>query len=147
MKWSRGLVLLGAFAVLIGISGCAAVPSIGVADQRRPGVPEGVDIVPFMEGPAVVAYDDGSIDVVTWGSGSCPAEAASAEKDGVEFVVVFTTNSEGVCTADMAPTTHTFSAESVGSRVPETATVRFQEYDDEIVVDVIRAEERGGISP
>lgn len=147
MKRSRGLVFLGAFAVLIGLSGCTAVPSIGVADQRKPGAPEGVDIVPFTEGPAVIAYDDGSVDVVTWGSGSCPAEATSAEKDGLEFVVVFTTNSEGVCTADMAPTTHTFSAESVGSRVPETATVRFEEYDGEVVVEVIRTEERGGVSP
>lgn len=146
MTRSSGLLLIGAMGALAVLSGCSALPSIGVADERTTGQPVGVELEPYTEGPFVVAYDDGSVDVVTWGSSSCPAEATSAEQAGLEFVVVFAVHAEGPCTADSAPTTHTFTAESIGATVPKTARLLFPE-SDEIVVETIRADERKGVSP
>ncbi|MFK3679169.1 hypothetical protein ACI2IP_15700 [Microbacterium sp. NPDC090218] len=143
---SRGLIVVAVLVVVAGVSGCSALRTPGAADERRPGTPVGVDLEPYSEGPFVVAYDDGSVDVVTMGSSSCPAEATSAEQEDLEFVVAFKVEAEGPCTADSAPTTHTFTAASIGSTVPTTARLLFQ-GSDELVVEVIRAEDRKGVSP
>ncbi|KJQ52555.1 hypothetical protein [Microbacterium sp. SA39] len=145
---ARMRAIVGAISLSIVLSGCAGVPSIGVADERTGGVPEsfesataGNDEPGFLEGPIVLAYADGGVDVITWGSGSCPPRATSAAKEGTEFVVSFEHDAQGACTADMAPTTHSFTASSVGSAVPEVARISFPAYDEEHVVDVIAVED------
>lgn len=146
MNVFRGLTIIGSVALVLGLAGCS-FSSAGAADTRQTGTPIGIDIPQFAEGPLVVAYDDGSVDVVTWGSASCPAEATSAKKSDGEFVAVFESRSEGNCTADMAATTHTFSADAVGSSVPQTARVVFPEWDDDRAVEIIRADARQGVTP
>ncbi|UNK71370.1 hypothetical protein [Microbacterium sp. H1-D42] len=76
--------------------------------------------------------------VVTYGSGSCPATATAIENDGSLLVIVFEVDAAGPCTADMAPTTHSFSAEHVGEVIPDKAVVVFPEINEEHVVDIIR---------
>jgi hypothetical protein len=148
MNTSRARALVGAIALSFLLAGCGGTPSIGVADERTGGVPEsfeaataGNDELGFLEGPVVLAYSDGSVDVVTWGSGSCPPRATSAAKEGTEFLVSFEDDAQGACTADLAPTTHSFEASSVGSAVPEVARITFPAYDEEHVVDVLLIEE------
>lgn len=147
MNVRRGLIGVGGVALLVGLAACSMVPSIGVADERRPGTPAGVEIAPFTEGPVVVAYDDGGVDVVTWGSSSCPAMATSVEKKDGEFIATFETPSEGPCTADMGPTTHVFTAASIGSTVPDTSRLIFSDFDDEQTVEVTRVSVRGAVVP
>lgn len=139
----RAFSVTGVIALSFGLVGCAAGNSIGVADARTGGLPKDFDAstaaggLAFAEGPAVLAYADGSVDVITWGSGSCPPRATSATKDGTEFLVSFESASQGPCTADMAPTTHSFEAGSIGSVVPEVARISYPDFDEEHVLDVI----------
>lgn len=124
---------LVAFAAVL--TACSAA---GVADSRTPGVPSGIPVDGLDLKPAVHLQADGSIAVVTWGSSSCPSKASAFDNDGESLVVSFSTSSNGVCTADLAATTHIFSAERVGDTVPVEATVTFPEFDDTQVVEVTR---------
>lgn len=126
-------------AMLIAISGLlVSCSSTGIAESRESGVPEGLHLSEPTEGPIVVAYDDGRVDVVTQGSSSCPPTATAIEIEGDELLVSFELSKNEVCTADISPTTHTFSADSVGGDVPSKARVIFPEVDEEIEVDVRR---------
>lgn len=131
------LALPGAlFAAALALTSCASVPPI--ADNRERGVPDGVELEPLSTGPAAIVGEDGSLQVVTWGSGSCPPTATALENDGQTLEIVFATDTAGPCTADLAPTTHTFAAETVGGSVPDVVRIVFPEFDEEHLVDVIR---------
>lgn len=82
--------------------------------------------------------DDGSVDVVTLGSGSCPPTASAIEIDDDQLVVTLEPSANDVCTADISPTTHSFSADKVGGRIPDTALIVFTDFDEPVHVDVIR---------
>jgi hypothetical protein len=125
---------VAAVAVVLALASCS---SPGAAERRESGIPEGVDL-PAGEGPHVIALPDGRVQVVTFGSSSCPPTATSLSNDGNELVVSFDIAMGGNCTADINPTTHTFSADDVGSKVPEEATVRFPQLEEEVVVEVLR---------
>nr|WP_307329188.1 hypothetical protein [Microbacterium sp. SORGH_AS_1204] len=110
----------------------------GVADSRAPGVPTGIPVDGPGAEPAVHLQSDGSIAVVTWGSSSCPPTATAFDTTGESLVVSFSTSSNGVCTADLAATTHIFSADRVGDTVPLEATVSYPEFDETLVVEITR---------
>jgi len=120
------------------LTSCSPHSSPGFADSRELGVPDDLELTEFNTEPAVLAYPDRSVKVVTYGSGSCPATATALTNDGSTMVVEFDLDTTGPCTADMAPTTHTFSAEKVGDAVPDRATVSFPEFGEEHVVDVLK---------
>lgn len=124
------------FAAALALTSCATAPPI--ADGRERGVPDGVELEPFSTGPAAIAREDGSVQVVTWGSGSCPPTATAFENDGRTLEIAFATDTAGPCSADRAPTTHTFSADTVGGSVPDVVRLVFPEFGEEQLVDVIR---------
>jgi len=136
----RMRVLLAAtlLAITCVLASCASPGGPGITDSRALGVPEGVQLGGPTEGPFVVAYDDGSVDVVTQGSGSCPPTASAIEIEADLLVVTFEPSTNDVCTADIAPTTHSFSADRVGGDVPDTARIIYSSEDAPIDVDVIR---------
>ena len=122
-----------AFAAIL-----AACSDAGVADSRTPGVPTGIPVDGLDLTPAVHLQSDGSIAVVTWGSSSCPPTATAFDNDGGSLVVSFSTSSQGVCTADLAATTHIFSVDRVGDTVPHQAAVSFPELGETKVVEITR---------
>jgi hypothetical protein len=135
MRTTRILVA----ASLIAMSGLlVSCSSAGVGDKRETGIPDGLKLDEPTEGPIVIAHQDGSVDVVTQGSSSCPPTATAIEVDGDELLVTFEVSKNSVCTADIAPTTHSFAATTVGRNVPDTARLIFPEADEEVAVDVIR---------
>ncbi len=126
-------------ATLIAMSGLlASCSSTGIAESRESGLPEGLHLDEPTEGPIVVAYDDGRVDVVTQGSSSCPPTATAIEIEDDELLITFELSKNEVCTADISPATHTFSADTVGGDVPNMARVIFPEADEEVAVHVIR---------
>lgn len=130
------IAFAAAAIALVGL--LASCSSLGVADAREAGVPEGVALPAMSTDPAVIAYKDGSAKVVTFGSGSCPATATSLENDGGVLYIEFTVDAEGPCTADITATTHTFSAQKVDGAVSNDARVLFPEFDEKYDVKVIR---------
>ncbi len=135
MRTTRTFLAASLIAMTCLLASCS---SSGVADSRAQGVPDGVQLDAHAESPSVVAYDDGSVDVVTLGSGSCPPRATAIEVDDDQLVVTFEPSTNDVCTADISPTTHSFSAEKVGGEVPDTALIIFTDIDEQMEVDVIR---------
>ena len=79
-------------------------------------------------GPAAAWADDGALQLVTWGSGSCPKLPASVASDGADQVRVETTEwhppgSNG-CTSDPSPTTSTVRVpDGVDVTGPVTVTI------------------------
>ncbi|MDQ1084513.1 MULTISPECIES: hypothetical protein [Microbacterium] len=129
----------GAVSALVALAVVlTACSDDGVADSRTPGVPTGIPVDGLDLEPAVHLQSDGSIAVVTWGSSSCPPTATAFDNDGESLVVSFSASSNDVCTADLAATTHIFSADRVGDTVPLEATVSFPEFDDTQVVEITR---------
>jgi len=119
------------------LASCSSLDTPDVADERAGGVPGGWDSSFGGEELTVIAAEDGSVQVITWGSSSCAPTATSIEIDSTELVVTFEGPTSDPCSADMAPTTHTFSADTVGAVVPDIARVIFLGSDVEYVVEVI----------
>jgi ABC-type oligopeptide transport system substrate-binding subunit len=135
MRKARTFLAASLIAMTCLLASCS---SSGVADSRTQGVPDGVQLDALSESPAVVAYDDGSLDVVTLGSGSCPPRATGIEVNDDQIVVTFEPSTNDVCTADISPTTHSFSADKVGWEIPDKALIVFTDFDEPVEVDVIR---------
>ncbi|MCJ1707063.1 hypothetical protein [Microbacterium sp. VKM Ac-2923] len=133
---TRRYVAVSALAVFAAV--LTSCSDAGAADSRTPGMPTGIPATGMDFEPVVHLQSDGSVAVVTWGSSSCPATATTFDNDGDSLVVVFSTSSQGVCTADIAATTHTFSADRVGDAVPLEATISFPEFDETHVVQITR---------
>ena len=65
-----------------------------------------------------------SITVTTWGSSSCPPDATDLEL-GAEnnLTIYFESETEGACTADLAPTTHVFTLPDDAQHSPLTVRI------------------------
>jgi len=103
-------------AAMVALTGCG---SPGVALERYSGVPSWFKPTsPLDEGPAAMLDGDGNLTLVTYGSSSCPATVTGIEAQDADTVALsLDAGSAGVCTADMAPTTHVI-------RVPDAASAR-----------------------
>lgn len=138
MKLQLGRSLLLVAAVLV-MSGCAsegtppqpetAPPAMEVSDSVTPGIPEGwedrVDDDRLGEQILTGWIDEGkTFAVVTWGSSSCVPIANSIEASSdASLLVKFVPSPSEVCTADMAPATHTFTLPDTVTQRPVTLTV------------------------
>ncbi len=111
------------------LAGCAAP---GVAQSVKPGVPSGIAIEPFTEGPVAAWGESGeTFLIVTWGSSSCPAVANSVTADGEDRIsMVFKTSGGEVCTADMAPTTHEFELPPAVTGRPVTIEISYEDWPE-----------------
>lgn len=123
--------------VIVATAVLSACSSAGVADSRYKGAPPGIEYSLGSSAPVVFASGDGSVDVVTWGSSSCPATATEFTVDDHSFSVTFEQSTKSVCTADIGPTTHVFGAERLGGVIPQTAHITFADPREEYTVDVV----------
>lgn len=135
MRTARILLAASLIAMTCLLASCS---SPGIVDSRVQGVSERIKLEAHTEEPFVIAYTDGSVDVVTQGSGSCPPTASSIVIDDDKLVVTFEPSTNDVCSADISPTTHSFSADTVGGEAPDTALIVFTDFDEPVEVDVIR---------
>ncbi|WES65989.1 hypothetical protein P0L94_07920 [Microbacter sp. GSS18] len=128
-SFARAASAVAACLAVIVLAGCAANPGVGSVSR---GVPDGVTLDPFSEGPAAVWIDRGeSFAVVTLGSSSCPAMATevSASRDD-RVSVTFGPSPSTTCTADMAPTTHTFDLPAGVSGDAISVEIHFEEWPE-----------------
>ncbi|GAA4773392.1 hypothetical protein [Microbacterium gilvum] len=148
---TTGAILAATLATLTAgaLAGCAqgattaptGVPTPSpesIADEVITGGPDGVALpVETMGGPLAYAMDDGSVQIVTWGSSSCPPRATEFDNDGSIIMVVFVRSSAEVCTADYAPTTHVFGEDAVGGAVPDEASITIEDAEP-VTVEIQR---------
>lgn len=127
-------VVVMTMIVVITLASCS---SAGVADSRRAGPPPDVEVT-LSGAPAAYAPGDGSIEIVTWGSSSCPPTATSFTVRDGSASVAFTLSTGSPCTADIAATTHIFGPEKVGKTMPDTAQITFTDLSEKYDVKVIR---------
>lgn len=131
----RAAVVLAASCLL---AGCAAetptkptetAPPASVSETVAPGVPDGwedrIDQNRLGEQILTGWIEEGkTFAVVTWGSSSCVPIADSIEATADNSLLVsFVASPNEVCTADMAPTTHTFALPSGATKRPIELTV------------------------
>lgn len=107
-------------------TGCSG----GVARSSESGIPDGLDVVWSGEGPAAGWLAEGkTFAVVTWGSSSCPRVATAIEVVGSDHLdVTFDAPRAGICTADMAATTHTFDLPLGITESPVTITISYRDW-------------------
>jgi hypothetical protein len=96
-----------AAAMLLALAGCAGSPPLD--PETRDGRPGDATSDPASPELEVVWRDDGRIDVLTWGSSSCPAVPWAATDDRPARIELRTSGGD-TCTADMAPTNSTIDA-------------------------------------
>ena len=119
-----------AVAVAVGMCGCtddaSTVVPAGAATSVYPGAPTpqpGGLVDPFAGYATVV---DGRLAIVLSGSSSCPPHADSANLSTMTFD--FSADTEGPCTADMAPTTFEFDVPST-ENLPTFITINITAGD------------------
>jgi hypothetical protein len=101
-------------AVLSFTTACTGSDSDGIASSVRPGKPL-LNTAPPSPGDGhdveVTVREGGVLDILTWGSGSCPHVPVDMERladDRVRVVMEERSNSDSdVCTADLGPTVAT----------------------------------------
>lgn len=136
---SHRVVLSVPLWTVLLLAGCASAE--GVADRSYAGLPESGGVPPEAEinaEPIAVWVEEGkSFAVTTWGSSSCPAEPTSIETtDASALDILFETDSDGPCTADLAPTTSEFIVPDDAATSPLVITVRgVSEEPLELVLD------------
>lgn len=109
-----GLLPLTVAAVLAFGSGCTGSDSDGIASRVGPAKPL-LNTAPPVPGEGkdveITVREGGVLDIVTWGSGSCPYVPVEIERlanDRVRVVMEERSNSDSeVCTADLSPTVST----------------------------------------
>lgn len=123
------LVALGA----LGLSSCA---TSSVADHVYSGLPEQLEYHPGSEELQALWLDDSArFAVVTWGSSSCPSVATKLTVEAADQLqLTFGQPQEGLCTADMAATTHEFVTPGELTGRPVHLTVRFDGAEDASVI-------------
>ncbi len=131
-----GAVLLAAGCAQEGEDqGSAVTEPVPATEQVAPGVPEGwetqIDINRLGEQILAGWVDEGeSFAVVTWGSSTCVPTADTIQVTGSDSVtVVFAPSENEVCTADMAPSTHTLALPEGVTDRPVELTVTLSEFD------------------
>jgi hypothetical protein len=101
-------------AVLAFSTGCTGSDSDGIATGVEPGKPL-LNTAPPVPGDGrdveITAREGGLLDIVTWGSSSCPyvpVDAKRLAEDRVRVVMEKRSNSDSKeCTADLSPTVTT----------------------------------------
>lgn len=121
--------------IALALTACSGPTS--VADDTSPGTPDSdeLEIDPGSDGPIAFWIDrDTMFGVVTWGSSSCPPVPTEMEGDAAVIKILFEPSDNEVCTADMAPTTHTFTVPEEMTQTPTSVEVRYSDWPD---VDVL----------
>ncbi|MBQ1442285.1 MAG: hypothetical protein IIZ13_00370 [Renibacterium sp.] len=129
-----GLTAATAF-VLLPLSACS--PN-GVAEDRQPGIPTQLaSALPTpttsptpgiigQDGPLAARLPENRIGIVTWGSSSCPPTAESIKTNSDNIVeITFTPSKNNVCTADLAPTSHTLKLPDDAPKNGFTLRIRY----------------------
>lgn len=109
--------MIAAASVALLVAGCASGGGPGGSLDGNPeesapvpgdGTSTPIDPDAF-ESPEVVWVDEGmTFALTTWGSSSCPSEVEEVLLGAADLVTLqFAAPSDGICTADMAPTTQT----------------------------------------
>lgn len=97
----------------------------------QPGVSLGVpsDAETFVDmdpEPSATLDGNGNISLVTYGSSSCPPAVAKAEATSADTVTIdLDGQTEGPCTADFAPTTHTIPLPGGATGRPLTVQLNY----------------------
>ncbi|KFF60105.1 hypothetical protein JF66_06755 [Cryobacterium sp. MLB-32] len=130
MSPNRSALIAIAIAVVVGTCACTDAPSTvvpaGAATTAYPGAPAPLPsglADPFAGYATVV---NGRLAIVLSGSSSCPPHADSADLATMTFG--FSADTEGPCTADMAPTTFEFNLPST-ENLPTFITINFTAGD------------------
>ncbi|PWC07159.1 hypothetical protein [Mycetocola zhujimingii] len=124
-----GWVSLAALLAVGLLTGCGGN---GVAQDVRPGLPDGLDVDPTDTTIAATWLERGeTFAIVTWGSSSCPPAASALTAEGSDRIAVtFAPSPNEVCTADMAPTTHEFELPDEVTRTTVTIDVSYEDSDE-----------------
>jgi len=123
-----------AFA-LTGCSGSASSAPTSVADDTIKGLPDTVTVDPASTEPlAVWIEQDETFAVVTWGSSSCIATPIDIAREGDVVTIEFEPSAEEMCTADMAPTTYTFTVPKGMSSTPTSVELTSEEQSTPTVL-------------
>lgn len=136
---SRRLLLASPLLIVLVLAGCSG--DRGVADRSYAGLPEAGGVPPKVDvdtEPIAVWVEEGeTFAVTTWGSSSCPAEPTSIETTDAGVVeILFDIDSDGPCTADLAPATSEFTVPDGAATSPLVITVRgVSEEPPELVLD------------
>jgi len=129
-----GLAAATAFVSLL-LSACT--PG-GVAEDRQAGIPTQLaNVLPTpanspapgiigQDGPLAARLPENRIGIVTWGSSSCPPTAESIKTNSDNIVeITFTPSKNNVCTADLAPTSHTLKLPDDAPKNEFTLRIRY----------------------
>ncbi len=129
VRLRSGYIGFGVLGALLALTGCAAP---GVADTVERGAPDNVDIDPLSGKPAAAWIERGErFAIVTLGSSSCPPVATSISADGDDRIAVtFGPSPNDPCTADIAPTTHTFEVPEGVDPSGITIEVSYEEWPE-----------------
>ena len=108
----------------------ASCANTSVADEVYSGVPEGFQADPLTaETTALWIEENTRFAVVTYGSSSCPPVAEELIVHNADHLEIqFAVSTKGLCTADMAPTTHEFSLPGEVTSVPVEITIGETSY-------------------
>lgn len=120
--------MLGTLLAMVSLSGCAAAT---IATDLYAGFPPGADSsLDTGYTPIGILTGDGDLALVTYGSSSCPPTVTAIDSPSPNTVTIeVTSDTEGVCTADMAPTTHIVPLPGGATERPLTVTVDYAGSD------------------
>ena len=120
---------------LTGCSGSASGAPTSVADETIKGLPDTVTVDPESTEPlAAWIEQDETFAVVTWGSSGCIATPIEIVGERDVVTIEFEPSTEEMCTADMAPTTYTFTVPEGMSSTPTSVELTSEEQSTPTVL-------------
>ena len=126
-------VLTGAATVVL-LAACSSGGGGSVAVSVEKGAPAGWDAdAGTSDGTPIAGWivEQKSFAVVTWGSSGCPPVATSLSAESSDQIrIVFAAPEQEVCTADFAPTTHTFNLPESVNNHPIGLALHFEQFDE-----------------
>jgi hypothetical protein len=95
--------------LILALAGCGSTGQTpkSIAATSYAGMPSGLPADTIRSGATTAVWTDGTLELVIWGSGSCPAVpvAMTATDANTVEITVDTDYGRTPCTADMSPTT------------------------------------------
>jgi hypothetical protein len=95
--------------LILALAGCAPTSRTpeSIAATRYAGMPSGLPSESVTMGATTAVWTDGTLELVMWGSGSCPAVPVAMTAPDASTVEITVDSDYGAspCTADMSPTT------------------------------------------